>query len=334
MTRFVLSRLAQAVLVMAVVSFGSFVLFEYLGDPVENMLGQEATPAEKLELRSELGLDAPVVVRFFAFAAQILRGHLGISYHYGRPVADLLIERAPATIELVLVSALIAVGVGGLLGIYVAIRPNRRTSSAIMAVSLFATSLPTFVTGSLLIYAFAVEAHVLPAFGRGDTVAIGAWTTGLLTISGLKSILLPSVTLAFFQFALILRLVRSEMRDVMREDFIKFARARGLSANRILFRHALRNAALPIVTVVGVNIGNLLAYSVITETVFQWPGLSKLFIDAVQFADVPVLSAYFIMVSATFVAINLIVDLSYLVIDPRIRAGAWAGGAVARQKLA
>lgn len=325
MMQFALSRAVQSLLVMAIVSLGSFFLFGHIGDPVENMLGQEATPAEKQALRTELGLERPAPLRFLAFVGQILEGNLGVSYRYGRPVADLLLERAPATIELVFVSALLALSAGVSLGVYVALRPNTRTSSAVMALALLATSLPTFVTGTLLIYGLSVGAQMFPAFGRGDTIAFGAWTTGLLTVSGLKSIVLPAVTLAFFQFALILRLVRSEVRDVLKEDYVRFARARGLSARTILFRHVLRNALLPLITVVGAQIGSLLAYAVITETVFQWPGLSKLFIDAVQFADIPVLSAYLLIVAGVFVLINLIVDILYVILDPRIRAGSSAG---------
>ena len=320
MFRFALARFAQALLVMAVVSLGSFFLFAYIGDPVENMLGQEATPAEKQALRLELGLERPAFVRFLSFTAQILHGNLGVSYRYGRPVGDLLIERGPATAELVLVSAVLALTAGVLLGIFIALRPNSRISAIVQSAALFATSLPTFVTGTLLIYVLSVNLHLLPAFGRGDTRVIGWWTTGLLSISGWKSLVLPSLTLAFFQFALILRLVRSEVRDVLKEDFIRFARARGLPERTILLRHILRNALLPLVTVVGIQIANLLAYSVITETVFQWPGLSKLFIDAVQFADIPVLSAYFLLVAALFVAVNFVVDIVYMILDPRIRA--------------
>ena len=286
MFRFALARFAQALLVMAVVSLGSFFLFAYIGDPVENMLGQEATPAEKQALRIELGLERPAFLRFLSFAAQILHGNLGVSYRYGRPVGDLLIERAPATAELVLVSAVLALTAGVLLGIFIALRPNSRVSAVVQSAALFATSLPTFVTGTLLIYVMSVTLHLLPAFGRGDTVAIGRWTTGLLTLSGWTSLILPSLTLAFFQFALILRLVRSEVRDVMKEDFIRFARARGLPERTILLRHVLRNALLPLVTVVGIQIANLLAYSVITET------------------------------------INFIVDIAYMFLDPRIRSGA------------
>ncbi len=215
-----------------------------------------------------------------------------------------------------------ALAAGVILGVYIAMRPNTRASAAVLSTALLATSLPTFVTGTMLVYLLAVTTNVLPAFGRGETVSFGVWSTGLLTLSGLQSIILPSITLAFFQFALILRLVRSEVRDVMKEDFVKFARARGLPERIILTRHILRNALLPLITVVGVQIGNLLAYSVITETVFQWPGLSKLFIDAVQFADVPVLSAYFLMVAALFVTINFTIDIIYMLIDPRVRAGA------------
>ena len=196
MFRFALARFAQALLVMAVVSLGSFFLFAYIGDPVENMLGQEATPAEKQALRIELGLERPAFLRFLSFAAQILHGNLGVSYRYGRPVGDLLIERAPATAELVLVSAVLALTAGVLLGIFIALRPNSRVSAVVQSAALFATSLPTFVTGTLLIYVMSVTLHLLPAFGRGDTVAIGRWTTGLLTLSGWTSLILPSLTLA------------------------------------------------------------------------------------------------------------------------------------------
>ena len=320
MIRVVLSRIRQALLVLLAVTFAGFVLFEFIGDPVQNMLGPEATQKEHAVLRAQLGLDDPLAVRFARYVGNVATGNLGISYRFGRPVSDLLAERTPATVELALVAAIIAIGAGTLLGVFVATHEGSSVANIILTGSLLGVSLPTFVTGTFLIYVFAVTFDLLPAFGRGETIRIGGWwQTGLLTSSGLKSLILPGLTLGLFQIAVFIRLVRSEMTEVLKAEFVIFARARGLPSRSILFRHALRNALVPVVTIAGVTIGGLLGYTVITEAVFQWPGLSSLFMTAIQYADIPVLSAYLVLISAIFVSVNFLVDLLYLAIDPRLR---------------
>jgi peptide/nickel transport system permease protein len=316
---FVVSRLFQAAVVMLTVAFICFLLFNFVGDPVSNMVGQEATPQERAELRAELGLDDPVPVQFAHFVGNALQGNFGKSYRMARPVRDLIIERMPATLELVFCAALLALALGVPLGVLTALARESLFSRAVLTFSLAGVAMPTFVIGILLIYVFSVELHFLPSFGRGDTVKLGWWSSGLLTASGLQAIILPAVTLSLFQMTLVLRLVRSEMLEVLRTDYIKFARARGLTDRAVHFRHALKNTLLPVITVIGLQIGGLIAFSIITETVFQWPGMGALFISAVGFADIPIMSAYLVMVSFFFVAINLLVDMLYAVIDPRLR---------------
>jgi peptide/nickel transport system permease protein len=319
MLAYVIQRLGQAVAVMLAVALVSFVLFNFVGDPVNNMVGQEASQADRQALRERLGLDDPLVVQFTRFVANALRGEFGISYRLQRPVAQLLAERLPATLELVFVSALLALAVGIPLGVYTGIHRDGWLARLFMTASLLGVSLPTFVIGIGLIYLFAVTLGWLPSFGRGEVVKLGFWSTGLLTPSGLKAIILPSVTLALYQLTLVLRLVRAEMLEVLRTDYIKFARARGLSDRAIYFGHALKNTLVPVITITGLQIGSLIAFSIITETVFQWPGMGALFIQAVQFADIPIMAAYLVMVAFFFVTINLLVDLLYFAIDPRLR---------------
>jgi peptide/nickel transport system permease protein len=314
---------------MLTVAFVCFMLFNFIGDPINNMVGQEASPQERAELRRDLGLDDPVPLQFARFVGNAIEGNFGRSYRLARPVRDLIIERMPATLELVFCAALLALLVGIPLGVLTALRRDTWGTRAVLTFSLAGVAMPTFVIGILLIYVFSVEFHLLPSFGRGDTVRLGWWTTGLLTVSGLKAIILPAITLSLFQMTLVLRLVRSEMLEVLRTDYIKFARARGLTDRAVHFRHALKNTLLPVITVIGLQIGGLIAFSIITETVFQWPGMGSLFITAVGFADVPVMSAYLVMVSFFFVVINLMVDLLYAFIDPRLHVdrGAFAGAA-------
>ena len=319
MLAFVLRRLVQAVLVMLTVAFIAFMLFQYVGDPVTNILGQDATPQQRLQLRSDLGLDQPFPVQFARFVGNAIEGNFGRSYRLARPVRDLIIERMPATLELVLCAALLALLLGIPLGVATALRRDSWGTRAVLVFSLAGVAMPTFVIGILLIYVFSVEWHLLPSFGRGDTVKLGWWSTGLATVSGLKALILPSITLSLFQMTLVLRLVRSEMLEVLRTDYIKFARARGLTDRTVHFGHALKNTLLPVITVIGLQVGGLIAFSIITETVFQWPGMGALFISAVGFADIPIMSAYLVMVSFFFVAINLLVDMLYAVIDPRLR---------------
>ncbi|AMD00815.1 MULTISPECIES: ABC transporter permease [Halomonas] len=321
MLAFLIQRVLQAIFVMFVVALISFSLFHYVGDPVLNMLGQEATEADRAALRARLGLDQPVVVQFYHFIVNAAQFEFGISYRSARPVTDLIIERLPATLELAIISAIFAVVMGIGLGIYTALRRRSWLSRFIMTASLIGVSLPTFLIGVLLIYLFAVELGWLPAFGRGQTVRIGDWwTTGLLTSSGLRSLILPAITLGLFQLTLIMRLVRAEMLEVLSTDYIKFARARGLSDRVVNLRHALKNTLIPVITIIGLQLGTIIAFAIITETVFQWPGVGALFITAVRFVDVPVMAAYLMMIALVFVVINLVVDLLYYAVDPRLRA--------------
>jgi peptide/nickel transport system permease protein len=322
---FILTRLGQSVLVLLVVGFVSFSMFRFIGDPINNMLGQDTTDADRAALAARLGLDQPFPLQFARFIGRAAQGEFGVSYRLGRPVMDLILERLPATLELAFVSALLAFVVGTSLGVYTAIRPHGFTSRFVMTASLIGVSLPTFLIGIGLIYLFAVELGWLPSFGRGETVRIGGWTTGFLTKSGLLSLVMPAITLALYQMTLIMRLVRAEMMEVLRSDYVKFARARGLPERRINFRHALKNTMIPVITITGLQLGSIIAFAIVTETVFQWPGVGLLFIQSVQFVDVPVMAAYLMLIAFVFVVINLIVDLLYYAVDPRLRAGSGAG---------
>ena len=305
---------------MLTVSLIAFGLFQYIGDPVLSLVGQDATPIQKEEIRRDLGLDKPALVQFGKFVINAAQGEFGISLRQGRKVSTLIKERLPATLELATMAAIIALFAGIPLGVYTALRRGKFMSQVVLTVSLLGISLPTFLLGILLILIFAVGLKVLPSFGRGDTQMIGWWSTGLLSADGWKHIILPSITLAIFQLALILRLVRSEMLEVLRADFIKFARARGIQTRAIHFGHALKNTLVPVMTITGLQLGALIAFAIITETVFQWPGMGLLFIQAVNFADIPVMAAYLCLIALIFVVINLIVDLLYFVVDPRLRA--------------
>ena len=297
----------------------AFSMFRFVGDPIENMMGQERTDADIEVLREKLGLNDPFFVQYWDFLIDAAQGNLGISFRQGRPVVEVLIERLPATIELASVSAFLAILMGVSLGVYTAIKPKGWLTNVILTVSLVGVSLPTFLIGILLIYLFAVELGWLPSFGRGDVVEVGWWTTGLITMSGIKAIILPAVTLGLYQMTMIMRLVRSEMSEVLSSDFVRFARSRGVPEVKIYFRHALKNALVPVITVTGLQLGSIIAFAIITETVFQWPGLGLLFIDSVQFVDIPVMASYLMFISVMFVSINLVVDLLYTAIDPRLR---------------
>ena len=322
----VIQRLLQAVLVMIAVGFIAFSLFNFVGDPVSLMLPPEATSADRDEVRKSLGLDQPFYVQFVKFASNAVQGNFGISLRLGRPVSQLLIERLPATLELSMIAATLALLVGIPMGVYTALRRDSWLSRFVLTISLIGVSLPSFLIGIFLILIFAVWLGWLPSFGRGDTVAVGPWTTGFLTVSGLKALILPSITLGLFQMTLILRLVRSEMLEVLRTDYIKFARARGLTNQAVHFGHALKNTLVPVITIAGLQLGGIIAFAIITETVFQWPGMGLLFIQAVQFADIPVMAAYLCLVGFIFVFINLSVDMLYYVVDPRLRAERSGGG--------
>ncbi|MEM9778429.1 MAG: ABC transporter permease [Pseudomonadota bacterium] len=319
MLAYIIQRVFQSIIVLLLVGLVAFSMFRFVGDPIDNMLGQERTGADIERLRTQLGLDQPFPVQYFNFLSGAVQGNFGISYRQGRPVSEIIAERAPATLELAAVSAVLAIGFGVVLGVFTAIRRNGVTANIIMSASLIGVSLPTFLIGILLIYLFAVELGWLPSFGRGETVDLGWWTTGFLTESGLKAIVLPAITLGLYQMTLIMRLVRSEMLEVLRQDYIRFARARGLRDRSVYFRHALKNTMVPVITVVGLQLGAIIAFAIITETVFQWPGVGLLFINAIQFVDIPVMAAYLMLISVMFVGINLIVDILYYFIDPRLR---------------
>jgi peptide/nickel transport system permease protein len=294
-------------------------MFNFIGDPIDNMLGQERTQEDVDRLRAQLGLDQPFVMQYFRFISAAVQGNLGVSYEQGRPVAQILAERAPATLELAAVSGIFALTAGIILGVFTAIRRNGIAANTIMTFSLIGVSLPTFLIGILLIYLFSVELDWLPSFGRGETVDLGGWSTGFLTASGIRALILPSITLGLYQMTLIMRLVRAEMLEVLRADYVRFARARGLSERTVLFRHALKNTLVPVITITGLQLGSFIAFAIITESVFQWPGMGLLFINAIQFVDIPVMAAYLMLISVMFVGINLLVDLLYVAIDPRLR---------------
>ena len=319
MFRYLVRRVFQSVIVLLFTGLIAFSMFRFVGDPIENMMGQERTDANIEILREKLGLNDPFFVQYWDFLIDAAQGNLGISFRQGRPVVEVLIERLPATIELASVSAFLAILMGVSLGVYTAIKPKGWLTNVILTVSLVGVSLPTFLIGILLIYLFAVELGWLPSFGRGDVVEVGWWTTGLITMSGIKAIILPAVTLGLYQMTMIMRLVRSEMSEVLSSDFVRFARSRGVPEVKIYFRHALKNALVPVITVTGLQLGSIIAFAIITETVFQWPGLGLLFIDSVQFVDIPVMASYLMFISVMFVSINLVVDLLYTAIDPRLR---------------
>ncbi|MCO5156587.1 MAG: ABC transporter permease [Aquamicrobium sp.] len=326
MVAFILRRLFQSFIVMLVVALISFMLFRYVGDPVASLVGQDTRLHEIEELRQRLGLNDPFYIQFARFIGNALQGEFGISYRLQQPVTELIVSRLPATIELAFASALIALVFGVVLGVFTALKPGSFASGAIMTLSLIGVSLPTFLIGIGLIYIFAVELQWLPSFGRGQVTELGWWRTGLLTESGRRSLILPAITLSLFQLTLIMRLVRAEMLEVLRQDYIRFARARGLSKRAINFGHALKNTMVPVITITGLQLGSVIAFSIVTETVFQWPGVGSLFINSVQVVDVPVMAAYLMFIAFVFVVINLIVDILYYAVDPRLRVHGIGGG--------
>ncbi len=326
MLAFIVRRLIQALMVMLAVAFIAFMLFQFVGDPVTNLLGQDATPAQRQQLRQDLGLDQPFPLQFTRFIGNAVVGEFGLSLRQGRKVSTLIAERLPATLELATLAAALGLSLGIPLGVYSALRRGRFGSQLVMIGSLLGVSLPNFLIGILLILFFAVSLKWLPSFGRGETVALGAYTTGLLTADGLRHLLLPALTLSLFPAALVLRLVRAEMLEVLRTDYIKFARARGLPDRLVYFGHALKNTLVPVITIAGLQLGSIIAFAIVTETVFQWPGMGLLFIQAVQFADIPVMAAYLCLIALIFVSINLVVDLLYFAVDPRLRIEAKAAG--------
>lgn len=328
MIAFIIRRIVQAALVMLAVAFISFAMFNFVGDPVANIVGQDTPVDQIVELRKSLGIDDPMPVRFGRFVVNAVQGKFGLSYRTTEPVGSMIADRLPATLELSFVAALFALVVGIPMGVFSGLYPTHWLSRMMMTVSLIGISLPTFLIGILFIYIFAVILGWLPSFGRGETVHLGFWSTGLLTVSGLKALILPAITLGLFQLTLIMRLVRSEMLEVLRTDYIKFARARGLSNRAVHFGHALKNTLVPVITITGLQLGAIIAFAIITETVFSWPGVGLLFLQSVLYADIPVMSTYLVMIGFLFVVINLIVDMLYFVVDPRLRSQTGgAGGA-------
>lgn len=319
MLLFIGQRLLQSLFVMVAVAFLAFALFRFVGDPVSQMVGVETTLADQARLREELGLNDPFVVQFWDFSRNLITGDFGYSYRTRQPVDQMLLARIPATVELGIVALFISLLIGIPTGIYTALRPKGAISQSVLVLTLVGVSIPTFVIGILLIFLFGVYLGWLPTFGRGDTVQLGWWRTNLLTFDGWRSLILPAITLGVYQLTLTMRLVRSEMMDVMRTDFIRFATARGIPYRSLFFRHAFGNTLVPVITIVGLQFGGVIAFSIVTESVFQWPGMGLLFLESIRFVDIPVMGVYLVMIGLIFVIINLIVDLLYFMIDPRIR---------------
>jgi peptide/nickel transport system permease protein len=320
MLAFIIRRALQAIGVLFAVGLIAFAMFRFAGDPVNQIVSLDTPVAEREAVRRSLGLDDPVPVQFTRYLVRAVQGDFGISYQFRQPVSTLLAERMPATLELAFMATLLAVIFGILMGVYSALRRDSLLAKVFQTISLIGISLPTFLTGILLIYLFSVTLGWLPSYGRGDTVRLGWWSTGLLTLSGLQALILPSITLGLFQMTLIMRLVRAEMLEVLRTDYIRFARARGLSTRAIHFGHALKNTLVPVITIVGLQFGSVIAFAIITETVFQWPGMGLLFVQAVQNVDIPIMAAYLMLVALIFVTINLVVDILYTIVDPRLRS--------------
>ena len=321
MLAFILRRLLQSIAVLLTVGLVAFSLFRYVGDPINSMVGQDTPASEREALRERLGLNDSPPIQFLRFIGNAAQGKFGLSYRTSEPVGRMIVERLPATLELSFCAAVFALFVGVPMGVYTGLYPKHWSSRLMQAVSLIGISLPTFVIGILLILVFAVWLHWLPSFGRGETVMLfGWWPTNFLTIKGLQALILPSITLGLFQLTLLMRLVRSEMLEVMRTDYIKCARARGLTNRAINCGHALKNTLVPVITVTGLQLGALIAFAIVTETVFAWPGVGQLFIQSVQFSDIPVMAAYLMLIGLLFVLINLTVDLLYFVVDPRLRS--------------
>jgi peptide/nickel transport system permease protein len=326
MIAFIVRRIVQAALVMLAVAFIAFAMFNFVGDPVAIIAGQDLPAEQRVQLRKDLGLDDPMPVRFGRFVGNAVQGNFGLSYRTTEPVGKMIAQRLPATLELSLVAALFALVAGIPMGVFSGLYPTHWLSRLMMTVSLVGVSLPTFLIGILLIYIFAVLLGWLPSFGRGAVVQLGFWSTGLLTLEGLKALILPAITLGLFQLTLIMRLVRAEMLEVLRTDYIKFARARGLSNRAVHFGHALKNTLVPVITITGLQLGSVIAFAIITETVFSWPGVGLLFLQSVLYADIPVMATYLVLIGFLFVVINLVVDLLYFVVDPRLRMQAGRAG--------
>lgn len=319
MFNFLCRRVIQALGLMASVALLAFVMFQFIGDPIEGMLPENATQQDRIDLRESLGLNDNIATQYVRFLKNISTGNFGISYYNQTDVFDLIAERLPATLELVFVAVIISLVIGIPLGVWITYTKHKFLKSLIQVTSLIGVSLPSFVVGILLIIVFAVTLNIFPSHGRGEIVEFTFWNTGLLTTSGWLSIVLPAFSLSLFMITMIMRLLNSEMQETTRTDYIKFAKARGISERSIKYKHVLKNSILPVITVVGLQIGGLIAFAVVTETIFQWPGMGLLFIQAINYVDIPVISAYLVFISLIFVTLNTVVDLVYLLVDPRMK---------------
>ncbi|NCF48991.1 MAG: ABC transporter permease subunit [Bacteroidetes bacterium] len=319
MVLFVLKRLIQSVFVMIAVAFLAFSLFRFVGDPVSQMTGVETSVEDRERLREELGLNDAFVLQFARFTNDMLRGEFGYSYRTRQPVAAMIVSRMPATLELGTVALLISLVVGIPAVVYAALKPRGVVTQTILLTTLVGVAIPTFVIGIMLIFLFGVKLGWLPTFGRGGTVEVGGWTSSLFTIDGWRALILPALTLGVYQLTLTMRLVRAEMMEVMRSDYIRFATARGISYQSLHYRHALANTMVPVITIIGLQFGGVIAFSIVTESVFQWPGMGLLFLESIRFVDIPVMGIYLVVIAFFFVLINMLVDLLYVAIDPRLR---------------
>ena len=319
MVYFILKRLLQSVFVMLAVALLSFSLFRFVGDPVSQMTGVETSVEDRERLREDLGLNDSFIAQFARFTGDMLQGDFGFSYRTRQPVAEMIADRIPATLELGSVALIISLLVGIPAGVYTALNPRGLLTQSILLTTLVGVSIPTFVIGIMLIFLFGVQLGWLPTFGRGGTVQIGGWTSSLFTVDGWRGLLLPALTLGVYQLTLTMRLVRAEMMEVLRSDYIRFATARGIPFRRLHFRHALANTMIPVITIIGLQFGGVIAFSIVTESVFQWPGMGLLFLESIRFVDIPVMGVYLIVIAFFFVLVNLVVDLLYLAIDPRLR---------------
>jgi len=319
MVTYITRRLIQGVVVLLAVSFICFIIFRYSGDPVVTLAGRYATLQEREMVRKAFGLDRPFYIQYTRFIANAAQGNFGKSFVSRVPAFGLIMERFPATVELATSAVFIAFTMGVGLGVLVSLKPYALRNRFIMAGSLFNISIPTFLTGILLIMVFAVYLGVLPPFGRGDTVRIGIWRTGLLTWSGITHLILPAFTLGMYQLAVLLRLTRAGMREVLTEEYIKTAWSKGLPPRKVIFKHALRNVLIPVVTMTGLQFGELIAFSIVTETIFQWPGMGNLLLISIYEADQPVIVTYIMLAALIILSLNIIVDVLYAYLNPKIR---------------
>ena len=319
MTVFILRRLMQSAIVMIAMSVIVFFGVNIVGDPIDMLVSPDADQAEIERVTRDFGLDKPPLVQYGIFVSNALKGDLGTSFIFGEPALQLIIQRMPATLELAFMALFMAIIIGIPLGLYAGLKPERLSSRIIMTGSILGFSLPTFWVGIMMIMVFAVILGWVPATGRGDTVTILGIQVSFLTADGLSHIILPAINLALLKISLVIRLTRAGTREVIHLDYIKFARAKGLSARRIVGIHLFKNIMIPVVTVLGLEFGSLIAFSVVTETIFAWPGMGKLLIDSIQQLDRPIIVAYLMIIVVLFVFINLIVDILYSILDPRVR---------------